>query len=199
MILLVPLRLGLKSFNFAQYGSSLRKIFRLKQCIGFIGGSVRHAQWFIGCAPSLPTSKTFSSSSFQLYGLDPHTVQMAPQRRNAGSSNKVSLDNYIKSVIGIGAGGNDYKKQLSVMDMKRLDPSLCLGFYCINSCEFENLCANLDKIYDGSDGSSSMFEVIDLCPDFHSGNQDIEALLECGDDEDDIGAYESDDDDYVFL
>jgi cysteine protease ATG4 len=127
LLILIPLRLGLKTFN-AMYSNSLAYMLSLPQSVGFLGGSPRHALWFYGA----------SSDGSKVFGLDPHTVQRAPGRRRLnveeleqtnGKTHQVLLsDEYLRSVNC---------PFVSTMDMIKIDPSLALGFYIRDEEDFE--------------------------------------------------------------
>ncbi len=48
LLLLMPLRLGIKSISASDYGSTLSKLVALPHSVGMLGGTPRHALWFYG-------------------------------------------------------------------------------------------------------------------------------------------------------
>lgn len=134
ILVLIPLRLGLKTFN-TMYSRSLAYMLSLSQSVGIMGGSPRHALWFYGA----------SSDGSKVFGLDPHTVQRAPARRQMSAdelkensdkrSHEVLLtDEYLRSINC---------PYVSSMDMAKIDPSLALGFYIRDEEDFEDFCNNI--------------------------------------------------------
>eukprot|EP00562_Extubocellulus_spinifer_P002509 CAMPEP_0178478276 /NCGR_PEP_ID=MMETSP0696-20121128/4576_1 /TAXON_ID=265572 /ORGANISM="Extubocellulus spinifer, Strain CCMP396" /LENGTH=741 /DNA_ID=CAMNT_0020105639 /DNA_START=46 /DNA_END=2271 /DNA_ORIENTATION=+ len=208
LLLLVPLRLGLKSFNADTYRLPLAHTFALRQSVGFLGGTPRHALWFYGA----------SSDGAKVYGLDPHTTQDTPSRRrpptpatssgeDAGSNNAsfeiVLSDEYLRSV---------HCTHPSTMEMSRIDPSLALAFYCRNRADFDDLCAALEDMK--AEGKKhkipELFCVADAAPDYcanvSSALVDMMMSSSTGniggfdDDFADNGhASDSDDEEYVML
>jgi cysteine protease ATG4 len=65
VLLLIPLRLGLRALNEDSYGDALLEALRFPQSIGMIGGKPAHSLYFCG------------SQGRRLVFLDPHTVQSA--------------------------------------------------------------------------------------------------------------------------
>jgi cysteine protease ATG4 len=65
VLILVPLRLGLRELNEGSYGEALIEAMRFPQSIGMIGGKPAHSLYFCG------------SQGKRLIFLDPHTVQTA--------------------------------------------------------------------------------------------------------------------------
>lgn len=210
LLLLIPLRLGLKSFNADSYRLPLAHTFALRQSVGFLGGTPRHALWFYGA----------SSDGTKVYGLDPHTVQDTPQRRRAAAANGreagsnrdafeiILSDEYLRSV---------HCTHPSTMEMSRIDPSLALAFYCRNRSDFDDLCAALDDMK--AEGKKykipELFCVADAAPDYcanvSSALVDMMMSSSIGhlgggggggfDDDfaDDGGVSDSDDEEYVML
>lgn len=155
LLLLVPLRLGLKSFNADTYRLPLAHTFALRQSVGFLGGTPRHALWYYGA----------SSDGSKIYGLDPHTVQDAAQKRQVGEEGEggayeiVLSDDYLRSV---------HCAYPSTMEMSRIDPSLALAFYCRDRADFDDLCAALSDMKDEGKKYKipELFSVADVSPDY---------------------------------
>ena len=155
LLLLIPLRLGLKSFNADTYRLPLAHTFALRQSVGFLGGTPRHALWYYGA----------SSDGSKIYGLDPHTVQDAAQKRRVGDEGEggayeiVLSDDYLRSV---------HCAYPSTMEMSRIDPSLALAFYCRDKADFDDLCAALSDMK--AEGKKykipELFSVADVSPDY---------------------------------
>ncbi|KAL7536145.1 hypothetical protein ACHAXR_006942, partial [Thalassiosira sp. AJA248-18] len=86
LLLLLPLRLGIQSISTSNYGSTMAKLLSFPQSVGMLGGTPRHALWFYGAdavEPPVKESKDGDSDCPVVvggwYGLDPHTVQLAPR------------------------------------------------------------------------------------------------------------------------
>jgi len=192
LLLLIPLRLGLKSFN-EKYSTALAHIFSLKQSVGVLGGRPRGARWFYGA----------NSDGSKLFGLDPHTVQTAPHRQmvttNVGTRVRVIAftEEYLRSV---------HTKNPDEIAMSRMDPSMALGFYCRDRADFESLCSSLAKWKEQHEGIPEMFTVEDSVPDYTANvslamNEmmlDDDGFADAFEDEIDQD-YASDEDEYVML
>jgi cysteine protease ATG4 len=151
LLLLIPLRLGLKSFN-VDYSISLASTFQLPQSVGFVGGSPRHALWFYGAL----------SNGSKLYGLDPHTVQHAPScffpsPQATGYDPMVChidlTDEYLRTV--------QFPAASSALDFSKIDPSLALGFLCRDRVDFSAFCDAISRI-NASSKSPELFTISDL-------------------------------------
>lgn len=204
LLLLVPLRLGLKLFNTDTYRLPLAHAFALRQSVGFLGGTPRHALWYYGA----------SSDGSKIYGLDPHTVQDAPQRQRIGDDEAegtsfeiVLSDEYLRSV---------HCTYPSTMEMSRIDPSLALAFYCRDRADFDDLCAALaDMKAEGKKFKiPELFSVADVSPDYCTNGASalVDMMMasslgqiDCAFDESFDGegghgaAEEDDEDDFVLL
>lgn len=152
LLLLIPLRLGLQNFN-QDYAVQLAHVFSLRQSVGVLGGRPRGARWFYGA----------TSDGAKLYGLDPHTIQACPQRRKVNlpkgqTKLVVSLTSeYIRSV---------HTTSPECINLNRLDPSLSLGLYCQDQCDFYHLCDELQKWKKGHSSLPDLFTVADKTPDY---------------------------------
>jgi len=132
LLILIPLRLGLKEFN-TSYKVPLAHVLSFPQSVGFVGGSPRHALWFYGA----------NSDGNKVFGLDPHTVQRAPRRQMVhpdapGQKAKYEIvfsDEYLRSINC---------PNPSTIKMARLDPSLALGFYCRDREDYDKFCDSLE-------------------------------------------------------
>jgi cysteine protease ATG4 len=151
LLLLIPLRLGLKSFN-EEYVRAVAHTFSLPQSVGVLGGRPRGARWFYGAL----------SDGSKILGLDPHTVQNAPRRRtarvNGKSSQVVELsDDYMRSV---------HTTYPEVFSLLKMDPSVALGFYCRNQADLDNLLASLKSWKEMNVDSPELFTVAEAVPDY---------------------------------
>jgi len=186
LLLLIPLRLGLKTFN-PEYTTGLTNIFSLPQSVGVLGGRPRGARWFYG-----------ASADGKLYGLDPHTIQMAPQRRHVPNTlGKMKLvvaltDDYLRSV---------HTTNTEAMPLERVDPSLALGFYCKNRGDFDALCQSLVAWNKLHSKVPELFTMADATPDYSANASSAmhEMMLSMTGEEADDDGLISDDDEYVLL
>jgi len=170
-LLLIPLRLGLNSFNEA-YTPALAHVFSFRQSVGVLGGRPRSARWFYGAA----------SNGKKWYGLDPHTVQNSPRRRkDKRGLVSVSMDEgYVRSV---------HCASPATILLHRSDPSLALGFYCRDRPDFEHLCQSLKQWQNTHIDKQSMpdlFSIADAVPDYSANvssvmNEMMQSNLSLGD------------------
>ncbi|GMI38466.1 hypothetical protein TeGR_g6383 [Tetraparma gracilis] len=192
LLLLVPLCVGsykvMRSAP-AEKRESIRRFFEMRQGVGILGGTPRHAIWFYGASdppPAPAQGERPPGHGTTLYGLDPHTVQFAPSLDSEG---RVALTSeYRKSVhtSGVSTPLND------------IDPTLALGFYLRDSSDFSALCAELRAGACGG-GRGTLFGVEEVRPDYESNVGAMDDLLGGGGDEDECGGGESDEDDFVFI
>lgn len=180
LLLLIPLRLGLKSFH-ESYSKSLVSTFSFPQSVGILGGSPRHALWFYGAGKTT------------LYGLDPHTVQPA-----------------LLLISSIQQQDEHYflKQQQSCccpnpteMDVKRIDPSLALGFYCKDRHDFNELCKSFQALttkttLNNNIKEPELFLIADKSPNYCAASSN---LLDHSDDEDEDDIGDDHDDEYIFI
>jgi cysteine protease ATG4 len=189
LLLLIPLRLGLDKFN-EDYREVLARSFWLPQSVGVLGGRPRGARWFFGAY----------ADGTKVLGLDPHTVQSAPQRKilhaSAGNHSKESnvvvdlSDEYMQSV---------HSTYPEVYPISRMDPSIALGFYCRDKKDFADLESSLNKLKVNS-SSPDLFTFAEHAPDYSLSSAVSKMVM--GDMEDDMpgdNAADSDDDEYVLL
>jgi cysteine protease ATG4 len=153
LLLLIPLRLGLKGFN-ADYLKVVTHTFSFPQSVGVLGGVIRGARWFYGAV----------SDGSNVFGLDPHTVQNPPRRRSALVNGKASsvvdlTDDYLRSVH------TTYHDTLSLL---RMDPSIALGFYCRTELDLEQVFSGLQTWKEEHGELPELFTVADASPDYSS-------------------------------
>ena len=155
--------------------------------MGFIGGSPRHALWFYGA----------STDGSRIYGLDPHTVQVAP-RRDPTRYGALHLSSEYQHSCSCPAP--------SEMELKRIDPSLALGFYCKDRNDFDQLCFSLQRLK--RQDEPELFSIADISPDYSADVSLMEDIMlrTCGEEDDFLGkggVHTNDDDDvddeYIFL
>lgn len=109
VIILIPLRLGTEKFN-PVYGPSLTALFSLEQCIGIIGGRPKHSLYFMGYQDD------------KLIHLDPHYCQ-----------EMVDVDSPNFSFASF------HCRSPRKMNLSKMDPSCCIGFYCAGKSDFFTL------------------------------------------------------------
>jgi cysteine protease ATG4 len=177
LLLLIPLRLGLKSFNI-DYVEAVSHTFSLPQSVGVLGGRPRGARWFYGAL----------SDGSKIFGLDPHTVQAAPKRRtalvNGTQSSVVELsDEYLRSV---------HTTHPEVFSLSKMDPSIALGFYCRDRNDLEYVFASLQKWKLTRPNAPDLFAVADRMPNY---TMDPSSSLEVSTDNVHDDAMDSDDED----
>ena len=208
LLLLIPLRLGLKVFDAKTYGQTLARSFSLSQSVGFLGGSPRHALWYYGASLGGDSDNSGERKrGTRVFGLDPHTVQYAPRRGGGGDGAAVTLsDAYLRSV---------HCSNPETMDVERIDPSLALGFYCRDRKDFESLRSSLvDARTWRGEGTETekngvppeMFSVADAAPDYSADVSAAmaEMMMSTGSNQgaSDLandGGEDSDEDEYVML
>lgn len=157
LLLLIPLRLGLRNFN-PDYAAAVAHTFSLPQSVGVLGGRPRGARWFFGAQVSS------GNESKQVFGLDPHTVQVAPRRRTAtvnGISKQVVelSDEYLQSI---------HSTFTETFSLEKMDPSIALGFYCRNHEELEHVFECLHRFRTLHPKSPELFHVQDTIPDYEN-------------------------------
>jgi len=151
LLLLIPLRLGLKSFN-GDYVEVVAHAFSMPQSVGVLGGRPRGARWFYGAL----------SDGSKVFGLDPHTVQNASRKRsarlNGKSTSVVDLtDDYLRSV---------HTTYPEVFSLEKMDPSVALGFYCRDRSDLESVFASLRQFKASHPGTPELFTVSEMAPDY---------------------------------
>lgn len=187
LLLLIPLRLGLKCFN-GEYVEAVAHTFSLPQSVGVLGGRPRGARWFYGAL----------SDGSKIFGLDPHTVQTAPKRRtarvNGTPSSVVELsDEYMRSV---------HTTYPEVFSLTKMDPSIALGFYCRDRADLERVFSSLRQWKATHPESPELFTVADRIPNY-TGNASSSAMGDMFDsvmdDDGDDGGNASDEDEFIML
>lgn len=109
-LILIPLRLGTDKLN-PIYIPSLKALLSTENCVGIIGGRPRHSLYFVG----------FQDDS--LIHLDPHLVQ---DNVNVFRHN-FSVDSF-------------HCQTPRKMNVHKMDPSCCFGFFCPTEQSFEGWC-----------------------------------------------------------
>jgi cysteine protease ATG4 len=188
LLLLIPLRLGLKNFNH-EYVEAVAYTFSLPQSVGVLGGRPRGARWFYGAL----------SDGSKIFGLDPHTVQAAPKRRpalvNGVPASVVDLsEEYLRSV---------HTTYPEVFSLPKMDPSIALGFYCRDRTDLEHVLSSLSAWKVAHPKSPDLFTVADRMPIYSIGASSLEATVDnvfstsMESDEEDENA--TDEDEFIML
>mmetsp|Transcript_12689 Transcript_12689/g.31952 ORF Transcript_12689/g.31952 Transcript_12689/m.31952 type:complete len:486 (+) Transcript_12689:121-1578(+) len=184
LLLLIPHRLG-RDYVEEKYVKSVAQIFSLPQSVGILGGRPRGARWFYGA---------YADGS-KVLGLDPHTVQLAPgKKENSGSGkNKLSIDltdEYLASV---------HTPYPDILDLNRMDPSIALGFYCRNRKEY----LDLQKALTDPSISPQVVSFVDKVPNYMASPSVNDMMLNDLDIDDAFDEPEEDElseeEDYVLL
>uniref|UniRef100_A0A8C9VX70 Cysteine protease n=1 Tax=Scleropages formosus TaxID=113540 RepID=A0A8C9VX70_SCLFO len=118
LVLLIPLRLGLSDINEA-YMETLKHCFMFPQSLGVIGGKPNSAHYFIGFVGE------------ELIYLDPHTTQPAVEPSDDG---QVPDDTY------------HCQHPPCRMNIRELDPSIAVGFFCRTEEDFDEWCTRIRKV-----------------------------------------------------
>ena len=111
-VIFISIRIGVYKIS-TEYFNSIKKLFDCKQFVGFIGGKVNSASYFIGYVDNY------------LLFLDPH--------HNQSSITELNNDN-VKTYL---------QKNIYKLPISSLQPAFTLGFLFRNINEFEQLCAFL--------------------------------------------------------
>jgi len=122
-LVLIPVRLGVRKIE-PRYYSDIRYFLKHHGSIGMLGGTPRHALYFVGSVKTQEGKETN-----KLIAMDPHTVQ---------DTDFEQLTTY---------KCNDPK----LIHMNEIDPSIAIGFYFRNPDDFKSLktmidCNNSDLI-----------------------------------------------------
>lgn len=153
MLLFIPLRLGLSTFN-PLYSKCIKNTFTMKQSLGIIGGRPRHAVWFIGCTGN------------ELICLDPHVTQPTVDLEDKFDDNSYHLP----------LGGS---KRMHISD---IDPSVALCFYFDSEEDFEDWCREVTKLivpekqplFELIDVRPQHWPPLELRPDLNCSNCSLE-------------------------
>lgn len=157
LLVLIPLRLGLRSFH-KDYVDLLAHTFSFPQTVGVLGGRPRGARWFYG------------SVGNKVLGLDPHTVQAAPKLKNQRVD--TSDVDYQRSL---------FSRYPEVCTMGSLNPSIALGFYCKTEKDFDDIVQRLQSYAREHPSIPDLFTVQDQAPDYTSSPaflDDVDLLTE---------------------
>jgi len=115
LVVLIPVRLGGERFN-PLYSSCLRSLLTLPSCLGWIGGRPTHSLYFIGFQED------------DLIHLDPHRLQ--------------SCVDATQLQFPLASFHSQHPRKLN---MRKMDPSCCLGFYLRTRDEFESWCLGIQE------------------------------------------------------
>eukprot|EP00522_Entomoneis_paludosa_P008169 CAMPEP_0172455564 /NCGR_PEP_ID=MMETSP1065-20121228/12129_1 /TAXON_ID=265537 /ORGANISM="Amphiprora paludosa, Strain CCMP125" /LENGTH=585 /DNA_ID=CAMNT_0013208029 /DNA_START=38 /DNA_END=1795 /DNA_ORIENTATION=+ len=183
LLLLIPARLGLDTFN-PDYVKTVANYFSFPQSVGCLGGRVRGARWFYGAV----------SDGSKVFGLDPHTVQNAPQSRPARINGRLGTtidltDEYLRSC---------HTTYHEVLQLHKMDPSIALGFYCRNQDDLEHLFSLVDH-YHTQEGGPRIFAVADAAPNYASRSDVMGGSMMDAPSDESHGGDSEDDDDFVML
>ncbi|KAL4608347.1 cysteine protease ATG4B isoform X1 [Arapaima gigas] len=118
--------------------------FMLPQSLGVIGGKPNSAHYFIGFVGE------------ELIYLDPHTTQPAVEPTDDG---QVPDDTY------------HCQHPPCRMNIRELDPSIAVGFFCKTEEDFDDWCMHIRKLSCSRD-ALPMFELVDSQPS-HYANTDV--------------------------
>uniref|UniRef100_A0A5K3FI79 Cysteine protease n=1 Tax=Mesocestoides corti TaxID=53468 RepID=A0A5K3FI79_MESCO len=119
LLLLLPMRLGAGDRVDAAYVPTLLRLLRDPAFAGLIGGKPRHSVFVAGVQDD------------RLIYLDPHFCQEAVEV--AKNSDKFDVSSW-------------HCTTPRVMQARRLDPSLAIGFYCASQSELSGLLARLPRV-----------------------------------------------------
>ena len=116
-LIFISMRLGINKITF-EYYSSIKQLFKCKECIGIIGGETNLAHYFIG----------YNDKGNLIY-LDPHITRECV--------NELNKENII----------NDYlTKNILEISMNDMSTALSVGFLFRNKNEFEDLIQFVEKL-----------------------------------------------------
>jgi len=157
LLLLIPCQLGLNQVN-PIYLKSLSLYLQIPQSIGFIGGRPNSAYYFVGIQDE------------NLYYLDPHVTQQV-----ADVSSKTTIE-----------GTESYFCSLpKAMNIKAIDESLALGFFCKNQTDWNDFQNRISLLNKSSD-FNSLFSIEEI-------STESKKNISINFDEDDFDMSDSDD------
>ncbi|XP_028650649.1 cysteine protease ATG4B [Erpetoichthys calabaricus] len=170
LVLLIPLRLGLSDINEA-YIETLKHCFMMPQSLGVIGGKPNSAHYFIGYVGE------------ELVYLDPHTTQPSVEPCDSG---QISDDSY------------HCQHPPCRMQIRDLDPSIAVGFFCKSEDDFDEWCMCIRKL-SGRRNALPMFELVDRQPS-HFTSADVLNLTPDFSDSDRLERFfDSEDEEFEIL
>ncbi|XP_068549684.1 cysteine protease ATG4A-like [Anas acuta] len=117
LLLIIPLRLGINHIN-PVYIDAFKECFKMPQSLGALGGKPNNAYYFIGFLGN------------ELIYLDPHTTQSFVDSEENGPVDDESFH------------CQEAPHRMKIMN---LDPSVALGFFCKEECDFDNRCSLVQK------------------------------------------------------
>ncbi|XP_075369238.1 cysteine protease ATG4A isoform X1 [Mycteria americana] len=117
LLLIIPLRLGINHIN-PVYIDAFKECFKMPQSLGALGGKPNNAYYFIGFLGN------------ELIYLDPHTTQSFVDSEENGTVDDQSFH---------------CQQAPHRMKIMNLDPSVALGFFCKEECDFDNWCSLVQK------------------------------------------------------
>ncbi|XP_064933996.1 cysteine protease ATG4A isoform X2 [Columba livia] len=117
LLLIIPLRLGINHIN-PVYIDAFKECFKMPQSLGALGGKPNNAYYFIGFLGN------------ELIYLDPHTTQSFVDSEENGTVDDESFH---------------CQQAPHRMKIMNLDPSVALGFFCKEECDFDNWCSLVQK------------------------------------------------------
>ena len=179
LLLLLPLRLGIQKIDSTKYGSTLAKLMSFPQSVGMLGGTPRHALWFYGADAVDPGNEQDCGG---WYGLDPHTVQMAPRGtqtliETCSSSDDPKYqwdaqitDTYLQS-LHLSATTSHFNHERAI-PLSGLDTSCALGFYLQDYSDFRQFASLLDDLANNHCCPNQLPEIITVAektPNYEDG------------------------------
>ena len=136
-----------------------------------------------------------TSDGSKILGLDPHTVQISPHKRNAKVNGQPTQvvnisEEYLRSV---------HTTNQEEVPLPRMDPSIALGFYCRTADELDHLQESMKQWKAANPKLPELFTFADTSPNYAG---DMDDLLGGGMMDDslmDENSDVSDEEDFVFL
>lgn len=140
LLILIPVRLGVDELN-PLYIDSLLRCLEIPQSLGFVGGRQRSSLYFIGY------------QSKKLLYLDPHTTQSVVSELKADTLQP-----------------SYHCATAATLDVKQIDPSLALGFFCTDEKDFREFWEHAKEI---SQMPYPAFSIADTKPSYVRQATDI--------------------------